>query len=136
MDKTKITLESLIYDLLGPNGKLISGSKSIYLYDNPKNLVVFNANLVIDGKKVWYGDIDVTLSCERLKTISSYTNKKVYVLSEMDARFENENKPKVENAIVEVHKNTITLKSTDYFYIQDDIPYRIAERKISDRPII
>lgn len=133
MSIKKITLESLIYDLLGARGKLLSASKSIYSYDNPKNLVVFNANLVIDGKKVWYGDIDLTLQYQRLKTISSYVNKKVYILSEIDARFENEEKPKIENAIAEIDNKYIVLKPKEHFYIENGIPYKITDKELLER---
>lgn len=74
-------------------GRMISGSKSSYRRMYPDNLVVFNANILTeeDGK-IWYGDLDLTLDSDKLNKIATELNKKIYVLYEMDARFENEDK--------------------------------------------
>lgn len=73
-------------------GRMISGSKSGYMERNPGNKVVFNANIVIKSRgKVWYGDLDLTLDREDLRFIATDLKEPLYVLYEMDARFENEN---------------------------------------------
>jgi hypothetical protein len=40
--------------------------------------------------KVWWGDLDLTLDWERLEKIATALNKSLFVLREMDGRFENE----------------------------------------------
>lgn len=73
-------------------GRLISWSKTAYREMNPNNFVVFNANIVVPSKgKIWYGDLDITKDSDTLKKISEEINEPIYVLKEMDARFENEN---------------------------------------------
>jgi hypothetical protein len=87
--------------ILGMNGRMISGSKSGYYNRYPKNIAVFNANVCTKNEgKIWFGDIDLTLSREELSELSRSLETDVYVLYEMDARFENEASPKLENALV------------------------------------
>ena len=74
-------------------GRMISGSKSGYRERYPNNEVVFNANIVIASRgKVWYGDLDLTLDMEALQQVAGVLKEPLYVLREMDARFENEDK--------------------------------------------
>ena len=73
-------------------GRMLSGSKSGYWERHPDNLVVFNGNIVIEKHgKIWYGDIDVTLEEDKLQAIANELCRTLYVLSEHDARFDNEN---------------------------------------------
>jgi hypothetical protein len=85
---------------LGHPGKLISSSKSGYRQRNPDNLVVFNANVCTDEGKIWWGDLDVTLSKENLMSLAEEIGGTIYVLFEMDGRFENEDLPKINSALV------------------------------------
>lgn len=74
-------------------GRMISGSKSGYRQLYPNNDVVFNANIVIATRgKIWFGDLDLTLDTEKLKEISKALSEPLYILREMDARFDNEDK--------------------------------------------
>jgi hypothetical protein len=86
--------------ILGHNGKMVSLSKSDYREKHPKNFVIFNSNIVCIEGKVWYGDIDLTLSADLLREIAILSEELIYVLYEMDARFENEKSPKLERAAV------------------------------------
>jgi hypothetical protein len=91
--------------ILGPNGAMISGSKSGYIQRNPKNMAIFNANIIAMGAKpdkIWYGDLDVTLSLEKLKTLAEAIGTEVRVLREMDARFEYDEKPIVGKFVIKV----------------------------------
>ena len=91
--------------ILGPNGAMISGSKSGYIQRNPKNMAIFNANIIAMGAKpdkIWYGDFDVTLSLEKLKTLAEAIGTEVRVLREMDARFEYDEKPIVGKFVIKV----------------------------------
>jgi hypothetical protein len=72
-------------------GRIISGSKSYYQEEYPNNVVIFNANIITKKSgKVWYGDIDATLDFDKLKDIADELKEDLYILREMDARFENE----------------------------------------------
>lgn len=72
-------------------GRMISYSKSGYRDKYPDHNVWFNANVfTLEDGKIWYGDLDLTLDESKLKEISNILGKKLYVLYEMDGRFENE----------------------------------------------
>lgn len=113
-----------VIEILGYHGKMISGSKSGYSSSHPKNLPVFNSNVIasLSGElvKIWYGDIDVTLSIGKLKELSAALETEIYVLREMDARFENENDPKIENFVVKVSGDEVTLGRlyTDFYDLE------------------
>jgi hypothetical protein len=72
-------------------------------YDLPKHLkdhkIVWNANIIVEGQKVWYGDIDLTQDTETLQTVANEIGKPLYVLREMDARFNTEEEPLIEKAV-------------------------------------
>jgi len=73
-------------------GRMICASKSRYYDSHPDNLVVFNANVITKKSgKVWHGDLDVTLDFDNLKNVADELKEDLYILYEMDARFENEN---------------------------------------------
>jgi hypothetical protein len=73
-------------------GRMVSFSKSSYREKYPDNEVYFNANIFVLGEgKIWYGDVDVTKDMTSLQNIAREIGKDLYVLSEMDGRFENEN---------------------------------------------
>jgi hypothetical protein len=85
-----------IYKIFAENflmiGRMISGSKSGYRDRYPNNKVVFNANIVTKSKgKVWHGDLDITLDYDKLQAVANILKEDLYILYEMDARFENEN---------------------------------------------
>ena len=69
-------------------GRIISYSKSSYKEANPNNIVFFNANVITEGRgKVWYGDLDITKDEDLLRKVSKELNEELYILREMDARF-------------------------------------------------
>lgn len=80
-------------------GRMISGIKS-----SPKGHVcVFNANLCTkENGKFWFGDLDLTTDAELLKKIAADKDCDVYILREMDARFQNEANPRFENAVARI----------------------------------
>jgi hypothetical protein len=67
--------------------RMVGGSKTGYCKMYPKNKVIFNANIITNLGKVWYGDIDLTISEDVLKKISVEIGSPIYVLYEQDARF-------------------------------------------------
>lgn len=128
---------ALARKILGDVGRMVGGSKSVYLYDNPKNLVVFNANVCIrSAGKIWYGDIDVTNDIGALKELAKKLNQTVYVLYEMAARFENEKDPRYSDFAVTVSADeTIVTKFSESIYIKDGIPYIKTEEELeASRP--
>lgn len=87
-----------LYDLFNSHGflmgRMISGSKSGYRDRFPDHFIIFNANIVIESRgKVWYGDLDITIDGPKLSEVSKKLGENLYILYEMDARFENENMP-------------------------------------------
>ena len=110
MNKNKFT--EIISEKVGRVDRMISGSKTGYHNSHPKNLVVFNSNIIVNGEKVWYGDIDLTISKTVLQTISVDENVDIYVLWEMDGRFENEEKPRI-NSPVAIYKSNGKIKYGD-----------------------
>lgn len=83
----------------GRMGRMISGSKT-----GPKGHVcVFNANVCTKTKgKIWFGDIDLTDDADDLKALARREAETIYVLREMDARFMNEAKPLLQNAVATI----------------------------------
>lgn len=98
MDTNNIT--EILNEKIGFCGRMISGSKTGYRMRFPRNLAIFNANIIVDDKKVWWGDIDLTVSKNDLLEIAVLENIDIYVLYEMDGRFENENSPLIDKYIM------------------------------------
>jgi len=91
---------NVISKTLGSNGRMISGSKSGYHNRYPNHVAIFNANIIAkmpDGsiEKLWYGDVDITLDENAIKSAALDGECELYVLREMDARFEFEDNPQI-----------------------------------------
>lgn len=87
---------------IGRPGNMLSGTKDRTRFP----LAVWNANVCTRRLgKVWFGDLDLGSESTRetLQAVASAIREEVYVLREMDARFDTEEKPKFESA-VEVFK--------------------------------
>ena len=98
----EILYVELAQEILGFPGKIIGASKSGYRENFPDHLVVFNSNVFVEKNKIWFGDIDITLSLESLQELASSIGEKIYVLTEMDGRFGNENNPNLNRAIISI----------------------------------
>lgn len=110
----QITLEQqIVRENLGYPGAMISESKSGYRDRHPDNVVVFNANLASKSYgKIWYGDIDITISKDKLFLAREAVGEDLYVLYEDDLRFDNEDKKlnevlKYASAFYKVEENAI-----------------------------
>lgn len=93
-----------------PMARLIGFSKSIYRENHPKDDIIFNSNIVTKEGKIWFGDLNLTESADELKSISKELGCPLYVLYEMDGRFEEENKSPEElmkKAAFEINENEI-----------------------------
>lgn len=110
-----------IQTVLGRPGRMISGSKSGYKDSYPNHLTIFNSNICTEHGKVWHGDIDLTLSKDILTDLANEIGQDLYVLYEMDARFENENAPLLENAVVVFCQAGEIKVNQDSFYRNIDI---------------
>ena len=86
-------LEIFIKNGLHP-GRLLGSSKSGYRDSHPEDLIVFNSNVITKTSgKIWYGDLNINLDRSKLDKISAEIGEPLYILYEMDARFEHENDP-------------------------------------------
>lgn len=114
--------EQLVHEIcrrVGYFGNLISMSKSGYRERNPDHLVVFNSNIIAgDGTKIWFGDIDITNSGEVLKSLADTFETTLYVLHEMDGRFDNEDNPKISNYVIKFNPNN-TYELSSYLSERD-----------------
>ena len=131
MDKK--TKKSILEKHLGMSGRMISSSKGRYRHDNPQNIVYFNANVCTqkDGK-MWYGDIDLTVESEKIIEAAKELNLKLLILSESDARFDNEEKPLLDEAMATVsNKGEISFKHDDMIVKEDGIfMYKKEEEEV------
>lgn len=113
-------LSNTVEKILGYCGKMISGSKSGYGKQFPNNLAVFNANVCTrKNGKIWYGDLDITKDEGKLKKLADELHCDVYVLYEMDARFENEKAPLFDKFIYMVTPGgdgVIGPRISEYYY--------------------
>jgi hypothetical protein len=88
---------------VGPGGRMISFSKSRYREAHPEHLAVFNANICLSpARKVWHGDLDLTVDEPLLLDLARRTGTIVYVLYEFDGRFKNADEPLIEEAVYSV----------------------------------
>lgn len=110
-----------IEDIFGRSGRMISYSKGQYGFDNPTHAVVYNSNICTEEGKIWYGDIDVTLEGEKLKEASKELGQTLYVLYEMDGRFENETKPKIDQAAFTITPDAIVPRHEEYYEVLDGV---------------
>lgn len=75
-----------------PLDRMITISKSGYIQEYPNGKPIFNANIfTLEDGKVWYGDLDLKFDAEALQNSAKEIGKDLYILREMDGRFENEN---------------------------------------------
>jgi hypothetical protein len=78
-----LTDRDLVKLVLGPPGRMIAGSKSGYRKCFPKNLVVFNAKVSLDGLgQVWQGDLDLTRDEALLVRLAELADKELHVKNE------------------------------------------------------
>jgi len=100
-------------DLMGIPGRLVGSSKNSYAKNHEKNLVVFNGNLFIQledrYQKIWYGDVDVTREEPTLIELAKQLDTTVFLLREMDGRFEYEEKPKIEKSVARIYPDGMVM---------------------------
>jgi hypothetical protein len=86
-------------EILGYAGRMLSADKSRYTLRYPDNVVVFNSNVCTAAGKIWFGDADVTKDEAKFKALAEALGEKVYVLRELDGRFDNEGAPLLDRAV-------------------------------------
>lgn len=87
-----------VHDRLKTHGLIMGravtmGSKTGYRKRHPDSEVYFNANIFTSEGKVWWGDIDVTVSGDILQAVADESGETLYLLRETDGRWENETRP-------------------------------------------
>lgn len=70
--------------------RMVGGSKTLYMREHPTHEVVFNSNIFSTSGKIWWGDLDLTIDSEKLQAVCDELKVSLFVLYEMDGRFENE----------------------------------------------
>ena len=100
-DRGNPTVGWLLEQELGFSGRLLAESKNDYRKKYPDHKVFFNANIFAEEilfrgdmlllGKVWYGDLDLNLDETKLNDIAKRTESRLFVVKELDGRFENEN---------------------------------------------
>lgn len=100
-----IETETKVYAIMGWPGKMLSNSKSGYSEKYPTHATFYNGNLFTNDKKIWFGDIDVTIDLPKLIEVAKILKTFIYVLKEMDGRFENEENPDITKAIFTIQPN-------------------------------
>jgi len=99
-EELNVQQHEIINKHLGFPGVMLSGSKDAPKSKFGTHFVVWNSNIVVEGYgKVWYGDFNITRSEGVLIALARDLGRKVYVLREMDGRFDNEKTPKTDHAI-------------------------------------
>jgi hypothetical protein len=81
-------------EILGYPGAMLSGTKTA----PPGETVVWNSNVSAGAEKIWYGDINLDKSAGKLQNLADILGETIYVLSEMDARFDTEKNPRTDRA--------------------------------------
>lgn len=96
----KLTAEQIVREQLGWPGKMLSASKSSYSKSHPKSVVFFNGNVYgSDGRKLWYGDIDLTKSKKELAYLAHQLQESIYVTAEQPFRWEEQTKEGLESKL-------------------------------------
>jgi hypothetical protein len=95
-------VSEIAVEILGANGALLGWSKSDYWKEHQGDIIVFNGNVCTKTDKLWWGDLNVTLSRDKLQKLANELGEEVYVLSEQNARFEYEANPRLDRAVLVV----------------------------------
>ena len=98
-EELALRAEQALEDTIGPPGRILALSKSGYLETHSGNVVVFNANIAVKGGKISFCDVDLSIDEPKLLALAARLGETVYVLSERDGRFANEDAPLLERAV-------------------------------------
>ena len=80
---------NIISSIIGPPGVM-----GTYNQEQVKN-----GNICTDKRKLWFGDLYPNKQRSKLQKIANELGKKIYILREKDARFENERKPLLDKSV-------------------------------------
>lgn len=92
---TNEALNKVTTKLFGFPGTMLDGSKS-------NRDIVYNANVCTKKYgKIWFGDLNLKnkITLNALKELSQLLNEPIYILREMDARFQTENNPNFDEPV-------------------------------------
>lgn len=118
MDKSEIANKHI-----GWSGRMIFGSKSGYMARYPMRMPVFNANIICveddNVEKIWHGDIDLTEDEQKILDLQKELGSEIYVLREMDARFENEDNPILDRFVYKTDGESIQVNYSSKGFIRN-----------------
>lgn len=84
-------IRRLLSIAFGFPGIILNSSKS-------DNNIIYNSNILVGNKKYWFGDFRLN-NKTKLDDISQLLEEPIYLLREMDARFETEDNPNIDKAV-------------------------------------
>ena len=131
LDNVQDNIREIVEGILGFPGSMVSSSKTAHVNKYGEHITMFNSNVcTLSYGKVWYGDIDITVSGNKLIELADRLNENVYVLREMDARFGKESAPLFKESVVIASKSELKIidkwlsKRVEYknnaWYIKED----------------
>jgi hypothetical protein len=91
MSEKMTKIEDIVQLGFGICGRLLDVSKR-------NTSIIFNANILVGRKKVWFGDF-WKHETYKLDLLAKILGEPVYLLREMDCRFETECDPNLKNAV-------------------------------------
>lgn len=117
-------MTSIAQKHLGLFGML--GSKTIYRAEHPDNLIIFNARVFTANSFLWKGDLDISISYQNLKDLSTELEETIYVFYESDA-FSIDRNPNLEKAAVIVESQNLNVSEDilEFYKMEDGQPIRI-----------
>lgn len=104
---------------LGASGKSFRLKQRYSKYQN--HLLIHRANLCLENEGViWSGDLDFTVEETFLKKLCKENNLSIYILKELDARFNIKNPP-LERALIKINNKKTILNIDLYSLCKRDI---------------
>lgn len=96
-------ITGIINEHIGALGRMLSQMKR-----EPKGHVcVWNGNIIVGDRKVWFGDIDLTKDAKNLQKCADEIGQPLYILREMDARFDKEKNPDLTKAVTVINPSKV-----------------------------
>lgn len=95
-----------------PSGRMMNGTKR----EPPGHICVWNGNICTKALgKIWFGDLDLSDAHdqERLTALAGKLGETLYVLKEMDARFQTEAAPRFDRAIATVTASGVQFRDEE-----------------------
>jgi hypothetical protein len=103
MEKPSLSQE--LIKILGPVG-FKSPKRNFSKYNG--HILIYRANICVQNYgKIWHGDLDFTTDEAKLKKLARQFNLSFYILKELDSKFDTEQDPSYEKALIKVTPHKI-----------------------------